>query len=171
MKIIFLCGSMEPGRDGVGDYVRRLSLDMISQGQEVSVIALNDKHIQIKEDSLQDIQGEALTVLRIRSGISDSKRFSIAKRFVDDVNPEWISLQFVIFSYHPKGLPFLLNHFLSKIGKGRKWHFMFHELWVGMASDAKPMEKYWGFVQRYLIRSMIRKLKPEIIHTNTNLYK
>lgn len=27
MTILFLCGSLEPGRDGVGDYTRRLAGD------------------------------------------------------------------------------------------------------------------------------------------------
>src|ERR1022692_2576923 len=45
-------------------------------------------------------------------------------------NPNWVSLQFVPFGFHPKGLPFgLPRHLMSIIGS-RPLHWMFHELWV-----------------------------------------
>ena len=34
MKIVFICGSLEPGRDGVGDYVWRLSSEFRLIGKE-----------------------------------------------------------------------------------------------------------------------------------------
>ena len=32
MKIVFICGCLEPGKDGVGDYTRRLSAELIDHG-------------------------------------------------------------------------------------------------------------------------------------------
>ena len=37
MKIAFLCGSLEPWRDGVGDYTRRLAGDLQACGHQVLV--------------------------------------------------------------------------------------------------------------------------------------
>jgi Trk K+ transport system NAD-binding subunit len=53
MKIAFICGSLEPGRDGVGDYTRRLAGELVKQQHEVLVIAFNDRQIK---DTLKAVQ-------------------------------------------------------------------------------------------------------------------
>lgn len=45
MRITFLCSSLEPGRDGVGDYTRLLAEECVRQGHECSLIALHDRHV------------------------------------------------------------------------------------------------------------------------------
>lgn len=167
MKIIFLCGSFEPGRDGVGDYVRRLSEELIRQGHHIAVAAINDKHItEVIRSS-----GEEIAVQRLPLNLSQKERFSLLKLFIDDFDPDWISLQFVSFSFHPKGLVFGLAKSLLYAGGGRQWHIMFHELWVGMTEERSRKEAVWGMMQRELIRDLIKKIKPAMIHTHTHLYK
>ena len=46
MKIAFLCGSLEPGFDGVGDYVRMLASEVIVQGHQAVIVAINDTHLK-----------------------------------------------------------------------------------------------------------------------------
>lgn len=171
MKILFLCGSLEPGRDGVGDYTRRLACELIKQGHESAVIAMNDQFIKsvIKEDSISE--GVKLPILRLPSVLELPNRFEIAGRWNEKFNPEWISLQFVPFAFHPKGLTSRLTSHLKTFGKGRNWHILFHELWLGMHSGASKKESLWGFVQRRMILSMIRTLQPKQIHTQSSLYK
>ena len=57
MKIAFICGSIEPGRDGVGDYTRRLAIELIKNSYEVAVIALHetiiDERISVNEKNEQ----------------------------------------------------------------------------------------------------------------------
>ena len=45
MKIMFICGSLEPGKDGVGDYTRRLCAHLKKHHIEVGILAYNDKFI------------------------------------------------------------------------------------------------------------------------------
>ena len=171
MKIIFLCGSLEPGRDGVGDYVRRLAGEMIRQGHQVSVVALNDQHLISEFIGTQSSEGFHLSVLRVPSIWSAKQRMKRVKGWINDFNPELLSLQFVIFSFDPNGLPFNLNKQLASISKSRTWHIMFHELWVGMATHSSFKHILWGWVQRVLIKSLVNTLKPRIIHTQTWLYQ
>ena len=42
MKFAFICGSLEPGRNGVGDYTRRLAGELAAQGHECLLVSLND---------------------------------------------------------------------------------------------------------------------------------
>jgi hypothetical protein len=53
MKIIFLCGSLEPGCDGVGDYTRRLAGELIKQGHHIAAVALNDQYLQEEFTGMQ----------------------------------------------------------------------------------------------------------------------
>jgi hypothetical protein len=170
MKIVFLCGSLEPGHDGVGDYTRRLAAEMVRQGHHPTIIGLNDTGLSSEPECIQQCENIDISVLRLPSVWAAKQRFDLAKKWIDDVNPEWISLQFVIFSFHPKGLPFGLSGFLAELGKGRHWHLMFHELWVGMPLGASKKHILWGWLQREMIKSLILKLKPEVIHTQCWLY-
>ncbi len=171
MKLIFLCSSLEKGRDGVGDYTRRLSGELIRQGHKVSIIALHDRHINNIQQEYQIDQNSQIDALRLPSCISWNKRIKIAEEYVSEFNPEWLSLQYVPFGFHDKGLPFLLEHRLKKVGQDVAWHIMFHELWVGMEENTSIRFYIWGFLQKKMITSMCRVIHPKVTHTHSALYK
>lgn len=169
--MVFICGSLEPGRDGVGDYVRRLAIEMIRNGHEVAAIALNDRYVSYPFNGYQAAEGLKLPVFRVSATHGKGTQIKEALRWLNDINPQFLSLQFVPFSFQSKGLPVMLNHLLSKIGKGRRWHIMFHELWVGMDVESSKKHIYWGLVQKQLIRLLVKNLKPVLVHTQTKLYQ
>ena len=171
MKIIFICGSLEPGRDGVGDYTRCLAGALVGQGHQVAAVALNDGYTSAKISGKQQCGNNAFSILRLPASWSASVRFSYAKDWIDMFDPEWLSLQYVPFSFHPKGLSLRLGKRLSKLGANRNWHLMFHELWVGMDVEAPTMQKWWGQLQRRLIQDLVISLKPVSMHTQTRLYQ
>lgn len=171
MKIVFLCGCLEPDRDGVGDYTRRLAAESIRQGHFSTVLSLNDKYVSDKFNDIQRSEGTDLSVLRLPAAWAMKVRLGYAKKYIDDFNPDWLSLQFVIFGFHRKGLPLGLGNQLLPLGLGRRWHIMFHELWLGMEMCTPKKHLLWGWAQRQLIKSLISTLNPKIIHTNTILYQ
>jgi hypothetical protein len=171
MKIVFLCGSLEPGRDGVGDFTRRLSGELIRQKHSVAAVALNDMYVVNEITSSQEVDGINLPVLRVPSVQPLKTRFERAKGWIKEFDPEWLSLQYVPFSFHSKGLPFGLSKLLSELGQGRRWHIMFHELWVGMNVESSKKYIWWGWLQKQLIKSLISGLKPNLIQTQTRLYQ
>jgi hypothetical protein len=77
----------------------------------------------------------------------------------------------VPYSFQKKGLPFGLGKRLAKIGKGRKWHIMFHELWVGMDTEAPLKHRLTGFLQQFIVKRLIEQIQTKVIHTNTTLYQ
>lgn len=170
MKIVFLCGSLEFGKDGVGDYTRRLAGELTSRGHKIGIIALNDKYVSEDIYRVEQLDSFAISVLRIPAKLPFRKRFLRASLWVGDFNPQWLSIQFVPFAFHPQGLSFKLNKALKKLGKGREWHIMIHELWVGMDKEATLKFKVWGWCQKQLIKSLFINLKPKIIHTQSSLY-
>jgi hypothetical protein len=172
LKIIFLCGSLEAGKDGVGDYTRRLAGELIRQGHSCGIIAIMDKYVQERiEQEQQDSEQTNILVLRLPC-VNGYKVNSIeAKEGLDVFNPDWVSLQYVPFSFHPKGLPFGFGTAMQQLTKGYNLHIMFHELWVGMNREASIKFALWGKVQRAMIRLLLKKLNPLVINTQTKLYQ
>ncbi len=171
MKILFICGSLDPGRDGVGDYTRRLAGELVQQGYEIALLALHDFNAAEIVAEFQKSEGSKIPVLRIPDSEKVKSRFEKAEQFITDFNPEWISLQYVPFSFQKKGLPFGLGGHLAKIGQGRKWHIMFHELWVGMDRESSFKHKVWGSLQQQIAREVIKKTAVRKIHTQSKLYQ
>lgn len=171
MKILFLCGSLEPGQDGVGDYTRRLAGEVIRQGHKARIIALFDKTVLDITNVIQTDESTEIPTLRIPFKYANNQRFSEAKKWIDNFDPQWLSLQYVPFSFHDKGLHFGLSKKLIKLGKNKKWHIMFHELWVGMDVDATVKLQLWGYLQKIFISSIIDKIKPTLIHTQSDFYE
>jgi hypothetical protein len=170
MKIIFICGSIEPGRDGVGDYVRRLSEELIRRGMEVKMLALNDRLIDDEFVGEQMLNGMGISVMRLPSVWPDRKRYKHAKAFIEGFNPDWVSFQFVLYSFQDRGLPFSLKPFIKMVGRKTKWHIMFHELWLGFSIHSTIKEKMIGFLQRNLIITLTRYIRPNLITTTNSLY-
>src|SRR5690349_7383960 len=108
MRILFICGALEPGKDGVGDYTRRLAGAVQSLGHEPAIIALYDSWVGEPTVAVQCAENNKILVLRIASNISERYRYRRAKEWVNTFDPVWISLQFVPYAYNPKGLPFSL---------------------------------------------------------------
>ena len=171
MKILFIVASLEPGRDGVGDYTRILAGALSKLGHTIILLSLNDQFVTKEIAGKQNADTFNLDVIRIPSCFNESMRFKNAKAWITLFNPEWISLQFVIFSFHKKGLPFKLCNQLKVLVEGRKFHIMFHELWVGMTKDSGKKMLLWGWVQKQIIRNLLLKLKPLLIHTQTQIYQ
>lgn len=171
MKLVFVCGSMEPGKDGVGDYTRCLCGILQSTGHEVAAIALNDPFITEEVETYQQAQQQQILVMRYPSAWSTNKRFEQARLWVEVRNPDWLSLQFVIYSFHRKGIPFGLGKSMFRLGGSRKWHLMFHELWIGMERQAPIKHRIIGRLQKSIIKNLLSSLKPQIIHTQTRFYQ
>lgn len=171
MRILFICSSLEPGRDGVGDYVRRLGAELIRQGYRASAMALNDKFVGSVENEIQYDNKTGLTVLRLPASGGMQQKIDIAKTYINKFNPDWLSLQFVIFGYHPRGLPFGIEKHFQTIVAGRRLHIMFHEIWVGITRKSPLKHKIYGFLQQRIIKKLIRTLHPRVITTTNGLYQ
>ena len=171
MKIVFLCGCLESGRDGVGDYTKRLSTELIRRGHQISAIALNDPYVKDLQKEVESSDGLTLPVCRIPELVTKEQRYKIAKRWIDQQKPELLSLQFVPFSFNSKGLPFYLASTLKELGNGRAWHIMFHELWVGSENRLKLKLIVLGILQKVLIKKLIVALNPSVIHSQLPINK
>ena len=137
----------------------------------MKIIAINDKFIRQRLVQIQKIEGGDVEVIRFPSFLPVDERFADAKKFISSFSPQWISLQFVVFGYHRKGLPFHLISRLKKLGKDAKWHIMFHELWTGMEAHSNIKLQILGAIQKYIIKRLLVTSNPTVIHTQTRIYQ
>ena len=170
MKVLFICSSLEPTQDGVGDYTRMLAACLNENTFETSIIAINDR--RLKDDNWKGKQianNSHVEVLRLSSKLSWKEKLKQSATFIKAFNPEWISLQFVPFGYQIKGLPFNLGTKLKRLSNNVHWHVMFHELSVNKNESFKF--RIWSYLQEQIMKSLMQSLKPALITTNTEVYK
>ena len=164
--LLFLCGSAEVGRDGVGDYTRRLAASLLRQGVKVEMIATHDLHEGGIVAERQTDQGTPVPVLRIPAGSSAGERHSAIHAKVDAFRPDWISLQFVPYSFADNGLPWQFVSSLRRLARRAKFEVMFHELWLRHRPATDFKGRLIGMLQRTIILRMLDSLQPEVVHTH-----
>ena len=171
MDVLFVCGSAEPGKDGVGDYTRRLCGKLLNAGHETRILALCDiqSNLFVRED--QVVEGDVIVVYRIPVTSSMEQRLLWSKEILNEFQPDWISLQFVPYSFNPKGLPFWLPSFLKKLKGNYQLHIMFHELWIGMDLNPSFKSKCIGLLQKALVLKILKGKEKIVINTHTDLYQ
>lgn len=171
MNIVFICGSLEQGKDGVGDYTRKLAGELIRKGNECSIIALMDKAVDIDVTEVQQDETIEIHVFRLLYKNGLQKNIRKACKFTEILKPDWIVLEYVPFSFNSKGLPLGLSNSILMLKGGSKLAIMFHEMWVGMNVEATLKLKVWGTLQKYLIRTFIKRTYPNVISTQSEVYQ
>ena len=157
--------------DGVGDYVRRLAAELNAQGHFCSLLSLADS--QVEKAAVGDFVGASGATACLRLPATDPwpERLRQAKSFRERVAPDWMSWQIVPYGFDPRGLSFGLGKRCREISGGCKNEVMFHEIWIGEAEQSSMKNKVVGGLQKLIIKDLLQKLQPLVVHTHTPLYR
>jgi hypothetical protein len=167
MKIVFITASAEPGRDGVGDYTRRLAAACAERGHHCLILALNDRHVNA---SATELHGESRTICRWSSTLPWWVRIAAAKDRISRFSPDWISWQMVTYGYQPKGIlgPEVME--LAKELRAPRIHVMLHEIWIGLAQGDSLWSRFTGWRQRRALLRFLRVAAPDQLNTSNQSY-
>ncbi|NEN22239.1 glycosyltransferase family 4 protein [Cryomorpha ignava] len=168
-KVLFVCGSLEPGHDGVGDYTRELAGALKKRELEVKIISIRDRNVVNASEESQPAREEDVDVVRLSMSLSLKNRRKEYQRVIAEYNPNYISLQYVPYAFSSKGIPFGLPRFLNTEDSRIKWHFMIHEGYIDGTLNFK--DNLIKRSQIAVLKSLEKKLKPEIIDTSTHQYQ
>ena len=166
MRFLFIIPCYESGKDGVGDYTRRLSgavETLTSASHECRVVGWNDAWVS---DVMQ-----SRTELRLPSSWNEASKRKCFNAWLADWPPDAVSLQWVPFGYHARGL------FARQIGSFSRtlapWplQFMVHETWVGAKIGSTSKEQLLGWLQRRWFRQLVHRLQPHCVHTQSKAYQ
>jgi glycosyltransferase involved in cell wall biosynthesis len=165
-RILFITNNFPPVTCGVGDYTYKLAQELVKQGCEVSVLC------SFKPEIKQNVKNLRLEGIEVFSLVKtwDNKGLNPLQSVFKDKQFDWVSLQYVPFSFEKRGLPLGLAKNLKMLFLSAKWHIMFHELWVGMYDYATLRLKLQGYAQKFLIKTMLIKLQPDVIHSHSEIY-
>ncbi len=175
MKILFLCPSLEPGRDGVGDYTRRLGAELQKSGHSCLCVAINDSYTKHQQEERNGSFSPGIprcddqTIIRLPSCQSWSKRFAALGTMAQEFDPEWISLQYVPHGFHAKGLPLVFAWGVQSLRFKGLSHVMFHEVWGGSTSRLRDRVVY--ALQKRLLVHIHRQLRPRVVNVTNETYR
>jgi glycosyltransferase involved in cell wall biosynthesis len=162
VKILFLTGCLESGRDGVGDYTRALAAECTRFGHETFLLSLNDPWLTGSQTESAE--------LRLGARMSWPDRVDAARAYLTQNGAEIVSLQFVPYSFHPTGLNFALPQIVRALIGQTRTHCMFHEIWIGSHTGAPLQAKVLGFCQRKTIQAVVKTLTYRTFHTSNIVY-
>ncbi|THH39285.1 glycosyltransferase family protein [Neolewinella litorea] len=170
-RILFLCGSLVPGKDGVGDYARKMAAELIAGGTGVRLLATHDKGVAETTEEEQREGTVAVPVVRIPYGAPQQERIRRIQDSIDGYHPGLLSLQYVPYSFSPYGLPFSLIQQLRSLRYRGRWHVMFHELWIKNQGVRTPKDTVVSALQRLAVLGLTKVLRPAVIHTHIPYYQ
>jgi hypothetical protein len=168
---MFLCSSLDPGKDGVGDYTRKIVAELIKNKHDVIIVSCNEKHTDADRIEIQDEGGVKINVYRLSAKNTWKQRFKKIQGYLDDFQPQWVSLQYVPYAFQPKGLPIEMVYSVKSLKFTAKVHIMFHEIWQGESIESTFKDKIVGFVQRKLAFKLIKFTKAAHVTTTNDYYK
>jgi hypothetical protein len=82
--------------------------------------------------------------------------------------PDWVSLQYVPYSFGKHGIPFLFTTLAFYLHGPWRFHIMFHELWIDGRSSLKAAAT--SKLQKFLIYCIVQILKPQVVCTSIHHY-
>lgn len=168
-RILFLCPALAAGKSGVGDYTRRLAAECRKLGAQVHVVSLNESELADNCRMSEERQNAETSIgcSRFHATWTEARKKSELQRLISLFQPDWISLQFVAFGYHPRGLPWAMTTWLKSIPGKHRWHIMFHEVWAGAMRRAKPKLWVLGALQKVIVRRLLHGLNPTVVHSQS----
>jgi hypothetical protein len=149
----------------VGDYARCLAAESVRQGASCRLLALADRHVTTPVAG-RDAAG--METLRLPFTMPWSQRLSAAEGFLHASPSDWVSLQFVPYSFHRWGLAGRLVQALPQLVRQSRLHVMFHEVWIdpGIAWRTRLV----SLAQRRAVIALSR-YPPGLMHTSNGTYQ
>jgi Glycosyl transferase 4-like domain len=168
-RILFFCGSLALGRDGVGDYTRRLALELVDLGCEVRLVSVAERGNGTPESEAGKLEA---WMLRIREEGPMKERLDRVSVWLGGWKPEVVSVQLSPFGLVPRGLLRDMGHRLRQRWPDAVGQVMFHELWCGMDAAKAPLrERLLGWLQRQGIKRFLWGYQPAVVHTTNMFYR
>jgi hypothetical protein len=164
VRITFLVGSLEPGRDGVGDYARLIARECSRLGAPCQLVALADRHVPRRSAD----HDSGVEVVRLPYQMAWPEKLDAVRGHVESFQSTWVSLQFVPYSFDRWGLPLHLIRGLPNAISTARLHLMFHEIWIRGGDSWR--RRLTSAVQRRCVLALCRHPGAQV-HTSTVAYR
>ena len=170
-RIALLSAGLEEGRDGVGDYCRRLAASLADYGVECLLLALHDHLVKAPSETAMAAGETLIPIHRLPQRLPMAEKIAAAGAILSRWKPDWVSLHFVCYGFHPKGTVFRELYWLPTLLAPYRVHMLFHELWIGEGVFRTRVTAVKGAIQRALMLYLVRRLRPQVVDTTNEFYQ
>lgn len=170
MKICIFCGSLEEGRDGVGDYCRLLAGALTRRGLKTAVAAIHDPYVAKVTSGVQSDGQTEVETIRIPSKIKLDGASEYVKNWFGESPPDILGLNYVPYAYNRKGMAWQLAAALGRLPNS-PWFIMYHETWIGYGENDALKRRVTGLIQKLIIRKLNSRLRPFWQATSCRFYQ
>ncbi|TWT03068.1 glycosyltransferase family 4 protein [Reyranella sp. CPCC 100927] len=172
MTLAIVCGTPEPGRDGIGDHSRLLAAALKARGVPAVLVGMSDGIIGTgTHQERQEALGQTIEVLRLSRQRPLAERIPDAIRFLDSVGAHHLLFAFVVYDYGQRGIMWQASRLLPRVAAGRTASILFHETWIGEEDGAGPYVRSIGKMQRWMVKRFVRTLHPARTYTTNAAYR
>jgi len=170
LRIAFICGCIEPGKDGIGDYTFSLAAELVKAGHYCIVISLKDRFVNEITNSARFLETTQPEYARFPITLNKNKMINQAQRIIQSWQPNLISLQYNPYSFNSKGIPLYLPSALANISYNTPIHIMFHEIWNHSSFPLSISSKLYSPIQKFIAKRLVNKLNIKCVSTSNNFY-
>jgi hypothetical protein len=171
VRIAFAIGGAEPGRDGIGDYTRRLAGELVGRGVEACVVALNDTSARTQAVEMQRGDARDVPVLRLPASLDWDARIAAADAWLAERKVDRLVFCFASTQYERRGMMRRPAPGLLRLAQGRRPAAILHETWLGDEDGASIKHRLLGLLQRRSIVDFLRALAPAPFYATNHLYR
>ena len=170
LQVLFICGSLEPAKSGVADYILMLASRLSSKGILCACMAIHDPFVRPSNQyAVHRCIERGIDTIRMSAHHPWHLKSKLIKSQLAALRPEWISLHYVPYAYNSKGLPFEFLSCMNSLRNLSSWEITAHELWVDPGSSFR--NKLLSKLQRFILLRLASILKPPVVHVTNHCYQ
>ncbi len=162
VRIVIICGCLEDGKDGVGDYSIRIGEWLQAHGVDVQYIAVNDSYV----DPSGDLVGK---LKRLSSSDTWENRFREIQSVLDSFNPTFIFLQYVPYAFSKKGIPNGFVRLYGQLKSEASRMAMIHESYID--GDLSVKDRLISHYQKKALKRLLTREPKGRVFTSTKKYQ
>ncbi len=161
-SVLIFCGSLDAGRDGVGDHTRLLRDGILQIGGKVQIASLFDTNTEIiEEDGLVRLPKSILTCQRTQW---------IRRMLAANSNPI-VVIQLVPFSFHAQGILLKQAWTCGRLFDNNIVGIITHELWPDAVYVVRGLRRVKERLMKMSFLFFLRRIRPRWIGTSITLYR
>jgi len=163
-------GGLEPRRDGIGDYTRRLAGALARRGVSTAILAHADDFVREPLRARAEAEDGGFEILRLPRHMPFPERTALGRTFLDEVGATHVNFGFAAYALDLKGVASRAPVELPEMTSGRPVSVLFHETWIGEEAGASYWNRLVGFSQRRVIQLLMHDLAPVRMWSTNPLY-
>lgn len=170
-RFLFICGGLEPGKDGIGDYSRRIAGKLGEGGNHSMLLSFGDAYAPQGLGKLSLGDTPNVNLFRSYASLTEDSVFQAVHNILNQFSPSMVCIQYNPYSFNRKGLPFRFLFALKRLLGSLPAHIVFHELWNSLDFPISFGSKLYSPLQKQAALLLMREMNVVSSFTTNVCYQ